>query len=155
MTLLLLSLLIGIVAGLRAMTPLAAICWGAYFGWLHFTGTSLGFIGQKVTVIIFTVLAIGEIFNDKLPKTPARTAIPALIARVVSGACSAAALAVSVGSGLGGPIIAGIIGALIGTYGGYNVRHSLVTKANLPDFAVAFVEDLIAIAGGLLIVSRL
>jgi|SRR5579862_3004245 len=155
MTLLLLCLLIGVVAGLRAMTPLAAVCWGAYLGWLHFAGTSLGFIDHKVTVIIFTLLAIGEIFNDKLPKTPARTAPPALIARVVSGACSAAALAVSTGGGLIAAAIAGIVGALIGTYGGYHIRHALVTKANLPDFAVALVEDIIAIGGGLLIVSRL
>jgi uncharacterized membrane protein len=155
MTLLLLCLLIGMVAGLRALTPLAAICWGAYLGWLHFAGTSLGFINHTVTLVIFTVLAIGEIFNDKLPKTPARTAIPSLITRILSGACSAAALAVSTGSGLAAPIIAGIVGALVGTYGGYNARHSLVAKAKLPDFAVALVEDVIAIAGGLLIVSRL
>jgi len=58
MILLLLCLLIGIVAGLRAMTPLAAICWGAYLGWLHFAGTSLGFVDHKVTVIVFTLLAI-------------------------------------------------------------------------------------------------
>jgi hypothetical protein len=36
-----------------------------------------------------------------------------------------------------GPILAGIVRALIGTYGGSNVRHSLVTKTKLPDFAVA------------------
>jgi uncharacterized membrane protein len=155
MTLLLLCLLIGVVAGLRALTPLAAICWGAYLGWLHFAGTSLGFINHTVTLVIFTVLAIGEIFNDKLPKTPARTAIPSLITRILSGACSAAALVVSAGSGLAGPIIAGIVGAFIGTYGGYYIRHSLVTKAKVPDFAVALVEDVVAIAGGLLIVSRL
>ena len=155
MTLLLLCLLLGIIAGLRALTPLAAVCWGAYLGWLHFAGTSLGFINHTLTLVIFTVLAIGEIFNDKLPKTPARTAIPSLITRILSGGCSAAALAVSAGSGLIGPIIAGVVGAVIGTYGGYNIRRSLVTKANLPDFAVAFVEDVIAIVGGLLVVSRL
>ena len=155
MTLLLLCLVLGVVAGLRALTPLAAICWGAYLGWLHFAGTSLGFINHTVTVVIFTVLAIGEIFNDKLPKTPARTAIPSLITRILSGACSAAALAVSTGSGLIGAIIAGSLGAVLGTYGGYNIRHSLVIKSNLPDFAVAFVEDVIAIVGALLVVSRL
>jgi len=96
-----------------------------------------------------------RIFNDKLPKTPARTAIPSLITRILSGACSAAALAVSTGSGLIGAIIAGSLGAVLGTYGGYNIRHSLVIKSNLPDFAVAFVEDVIAIVGALLVVSRL
>jgi len=155
MTLLLLCLLIGVVAGLRALTPLAAVCWGAHLGWLHFAGTSLSFIDHTVTLLIFTVLAIGEIFNDKLPKTPARTAIPSLITRILSGSCCAGALAISAGSSLIGPILAGIVGALIGTYGGYNVRRALVTKSKLPDFAVALPEDLIAIVGGLLIVSPL
>ena len=156
MTLLLLCLLIGVVAGLRALTPLAAICWGAYLGWLHYADTSLSFIDHKVTLLIFTTLAIGEIFNDKLPKTPARTAIPSLVTRILSGACSAAALAIGAGSGgLIGSILAGVVGALLGTYGGYHLRHALVTKSRLPDFAVALPEDLIAIVGGLLIVSRL
>jgi len=155
MTLLLLCLLIGVVGGLRAVTPLAAVCWGAYLGWLHFAGTGLSFIDHKATLLIFTLLAIGEIFNDKLPKTPPRTAIPALIARLLSGACCAAALAVSARSGFVGPVVAGMIGALIGTYGGYNTRHSLVTKARFMDFPVALLEDAIAIGGGLLVVSHL
>jgi uncharacterized membrane protein len=155
MTLLLLCLLLGIIAGLRALTPLAAVCWGAYLGWLHFAGTGLSFIDHKVTLVIFTLLAIGEIFNDKLPKTPARTAIPSLIIRILSGACSSAALAVSAGTGLTGAVIAGSLGAVLGTYGGYNIRHSLVTKANIPDFAVAFVEDIVAIIGALSVVSHL
>ncbi len=155
MTLLLLCFLIGVIAGLRALTPPAAVCWGAYLGWLHFSGTSLGFIDHIVTLVIFTLLALGEIVNDKLPKTPARTSIQGIIPRVLFGACSAAALAVSAGGGLIVAAILGVIGALAGTFGGYNVRHALVTKANFPDLGVALVEDLVAIGGGLLIVSRL
>jgi uncharacterized membrane protein len=52
-------------------------------------------------------------------------------------------------------VIAGVIGALVGTFGGYNVRHALVTRGHLPDFAVALVEDAVAVGGGLLIVSHL
>ena len=155
MPLLLLCFLIGVVAGLRALTPLAAVCWGAYFGWLHFAGTPLAFVDHRITLVIFTVLAVGEIVNDKLPKTPARTSIMQLIPRILFGSCSGAALAVSAGAGLAFAMIAGAIGALAGTYGGYNIRHALVTRANLPGFAVALAEDLIAVACALLIVSRL
>jgi uncharacterized membrane protein len=155
MTLLLLCFLIGVIAGLRALTPSAVVCWSAYFGWLHFAGTGFSFIDHTVTLVIFTLLALGEIVNDKLPKTPARTSIPGIIPRILFGAGSAAALAVSAGGGLVVAIILGIIGALAGTFGGYNIRHALVTKANLPDLPVALVEDLIAIGGGLFIVSRL
>ena len=65
------------------------------------------------------------------------------------------ALAISAG---GSPIVSaivGVIGALVGTFGGYHIRHALVMRAHLPDFAVALAEDFIAIAGGLLIVSHL
>jgi uncharacterized membrane protein len=155
MTLLLLCFLIGVIGGLRALTPPAVVCWGAYLGWLHFAGTPLGFIDHTVTLVIFTLLALGEIVNDKLPKTPARTSIPQLIPRALLGACAAAALAVSAGGGVVVAAILGIVGSLAGAFGGYNVRHAIVTKANLPDLPVALVEDLIAIGGGLLIVSRL
>lgn len=104
---------------------------------------------------IFTVLAILELVNDKNPKTPSRTAPSGLIPRILLGASCGAALVVS--SGGAGAVVGGlmgIVGALVGTYAGYHVRHALVTKANLPDFAVALVEDAIAIAGGLLIVAH-
>ena len=86
---------------------------------------------------------------------PARTSGPGLIARIVMGAFCGTALAVSAGGNLILAGVIGIIGALVGTFTGYNIRHALVTRAHLPDFAVALVEDVIAIAGGLLIVSHL
>ena len=39
MTIHLLALLIGFVAGLRALTAPAAISWAAHFGWLQLSGT--------------------------------------------------------------------------------------------------------------------
>jgi uncharacterized membrane protein len=154
-TIFLFCFLLGGVAGLRSLTAPAALCWGAYLGWLHFAGTRLAFIDRTATLIIFTLLAIFELINDKLPKTPARTAAPGLIARIVLGAFCGSALSVSTGGSLIVAAVVGIVGALVGTFGGYNVRHALVTRAHLPDFAVALVEDVIAIAGGLLIVSHL
>ena len=155
MTVILFCFLLGCVAGLRSLTAPAVVCWGAHLGWLQFAGTRLAFIGHMTTLIVFTLLALGELTADKLPKTPARTAAPGLIARVVMGAFCGSAIAVSAGGGLIVAAVIGIIGALLGTFGGYNVRHALVTRAHLPDFAVALVEDIIAIGGGLLIVSHL
>jgi len=71
------------------------------------------------------------------------------------GAVCAAALAVSTGGSLAIAAMAGVLGALLGTFGGYNIRHSLVVKVHLPDLAVALVEDVIAVAGSLVIVSHL
>ena len=86
LTLLLLCLLLGCVAGLRSLTPPAAVCWGAHMGWLHLGGTKLAFLGHPAALIIFTLLALFELVNDKLPKTPARTALPGLSARILTGA---------------------------------------------------------------------
>jgi uncharacterized membrane protein len=155
LTLLLLCLLLGCVAGLRSLTPPAAVCWGAHMGWLHLGGTKFAFLGHPAALIIFTLLALFELVNDKLPNTPARTALPGLSARMLTGAFGGAALAVSAGGSVVIAALVGIIGALAGTFGGYNLRHALVSRAHLPDLAVALVEDGIAVAGGLLIVSHL
>ena len=155
LTLFLSCFLLGCVTGLRSLTAPAAVCWGAYLGWLHLDGTRLAFMGRSAALIVFTLLALFELINDKLPKTPTRTALPGLSARVLMGAFCGSALAVSAGGSLIGAAISGIVGALAGTFGGYNLRHSLVTKKHLPDLPVALVEDVIAIAGGFLIVFHL
>jgi uncharacterized membrane protein len=51
--------------------------------------------------------------------------------------------------------IVGITGALVGTFAGYRIRRDLVLRAHLTDFAVAIAEDMIAVAGSLLIVSHI
>jgi len=152
---LLFCFLIGCAVGLRSLTAPAAICWGAHLGWLHFGGTKLAFIGHRATLILFTLLALVELVSDKLPKTPARTKGLGLIARILFGAFCGAALAVSAGGNILLAAVIGIAGALAGTFGGYNLRHALVVKTHLPDFAVALAEDAVAIVGSLLIVSHL
>jgi uncharacterized membrane protein len=47
-----------------------------------------------------------------------------------------------------------MVGAAIGTFAGYHMRHALVTQVKLSDFPVAVMEDLLAIAGGLFLVSH-
>ena len=131
------------------------MCWAAHLGWLHFAGTKLAFIVHPATLSVFTLLAVVELTTDKLPKTPARTAPPGLVARIVFGGLCGVALATSAGESLIVAATAGVIGALVGTFAGYNIRHALVTRAHLSDFAVTLAEDVIAIAGGLLIVSHL
>ena len=78
-----LAFLIGVVAGLRSMTAPAAVSWGARLGWLHVENTWLAFLGSAITPYILSVLAIGELINDKLPKTPSRKAPVPFAARVV------------------------------------------------------------------------
>src|SRR5881394_3930645 len=136
---------IGVVAGLRSLMAPAVVAWAAHLGWLHLQGTSLSFMGSKAAVIIFSLLAIGELIADKLPWVPKRTTIAPLLARIVTGGLSAACLCASANQSLGIGAGLGAVGAVIGAFGGYNVRKHLVNQFKLPDLIIALLEDLIAI----------
>ena len=153
-TLVLLAFFLGAVAGLRTMMAPALVCWGAHFGWLSLAHTPLAFLASPISLGIFSLLAIGELIGDKLPKTPSRLDVFPLIARSISGALSGAALAATAGATLAVGAVAGIAGALAGAFAGYSVRRALTARAGLPDLPVALLEDLVAIGGGLFIVSR-
>ena len=149
-----LAFAIGVIAGLRTFTAPAVVCWAAHLGWINLHGSHLAFLGSIITVVILTLLAIFELVNDKLPKTPNRTTPGPLGARIVMGGLSRATLAIAGGQGaLLGAILA-IVGAVAGAFGGYQVRHQIVTQLKVNDIIVALTEDLIAIGGGLLIVTR-
>jgi uncharacterized membrane protein len=150
-----LSFGIGFVAGLRALTAVAAVAWAAHLGWLNLAGSPLAFMGSVWSVAIFSLLAVIELITDQLRSTPARTVPPALIARMLSGALSGASIGAAGGAMLALGALLGIIGAIVGTFGGYQARVGLVRSLRVPDFAIAIPEDLIAIGLGLLLVSRL
>jgi uncharacterized membrane protein len=139
----LLAFLIGVVAGLRAMTAPALVSWAARLGWLKLEGTPLAFFGAAATPWIFTVAALAEIVNDKLPKTGSRKAPPAFLARIVMGALSGAAIGASRGA-LAAGLVAGAVGAVAGTLGGYEFRARLARAAGR-DLPIALLEDAIAI----------
>jgi uncharacterized membrane protein len=149
----LLAFLIGVIAGLRAMTAPAVVSWAARLGWLHVENTWLAFLGSVAAPYIFTVLAIGELITDKLPKTPSRKAPPGFIARIVTGGLSGAAIGATSASWIVG-LAAGVIGAVVGTLGGYEFRSRLVKATGGKDVPIALLEDVITIGGAFLIVSR-
>jgi uncharacterized membrane protein len=151
MSILILAFLIGVIAGLRALTAPAVVSWAAHLRWISVLGTPLAFLGSAITVGILSLGALGEIFNDKRPTTPSRKIPPQFITRVVMGAFSGAALGLS-HQALGLGLVAGALGAVAGTLGGAFVRGALA-KAFGNDLPAALLEDAIAIGGGLLIVS--
>ncbi|TPI86642.1 DUF4126 domain-containing protein [Mesorhizobium sp. B2-8-9] len=146
-----LALLIGVIAGLRAMTAPAAVAWGSYLGWLPVTGTWASFMGHWITVGIFTILAIVELVADQLPSTPSRKVPPQFGTRIVVGAFCGAVIGATAGATIGG-LVAGAIGAVIGTLGGAEVRGRLAAAFG-KDQPAAFIEDAVAIIGGLLVVA--
>ena len=150
-----LALGIGVIAGLRALTAPATVSWAAHLGWIQVGGTHFSFMSSIIAVVILTLAAIAEIVNDKLPKTPPRTALPSLIIRMLMGAFAAATLTAGLGGSVEMGALLGLIGAVIGTYGGYFGRTGVVRALHSPDWPVALAEDAIAICGGLFLASRL
>lgn len=148
--LIILSLLMGIVVGLRAMIGPAAISWGAYLGLFDISQSSLSFMGSIWAVAIFTVLAIVELITDQLPSTPSRKVPMQFAARIIMGALSGATIA-SAGGMLFLGMCAGVIGAVIGTFGGAGGRTYLANRLGR-DLPAALTEDGVAIALALLIV---
>lgn len=145
---------IGVVAGLRSITAPAVVSCAARLGWLHLEQTPLAFLGYTATPYIASVLALGELVADKLPKMPSRKQPAPFIARIVMGALSGAALTAGAGqSALTGAVV-GALGGVAGTLGGYEVRTGLVRALKVPDFVVALLEDAVAVGGGLFLVSR-
>jgi uncharacterized membrane protein len=149
MSVYLLALLIGIVAGLRAMTAPALVSWAAYLGWLNLNGTWLAFLGNAWTHWILTLFALGELVTDQLPSTPSRKVPVQFATRIVTGGLSGAAIGAGSGALVGG-LLAGIAGAVIGTLGGSAFRGRLAAAFG-SDRPAAIIEDVVAIGGALLI----
>ncbi|MET0749043.1 MAG: DUF4126 domain-containing protein [Rhizobium sp.] len=147
------ALLIGVIAGLRALTAPAVVSWGAALGWLDLSQTPLAFMGYRWTPFVFSLLALLELVTDQLPSTPSRKVPPQFGARLVMGALAGATLGASGGALIAG-LVAGLVGAAIGTFGGAALRGKLALSFG-KDRPAAIIEDIIAIGGGLLIVAYL
>ena len=152
MSLYILAFLIGVIAGLRAMTAPAAVSWAARLGWLHLENTWLAFLGFAATPYVFSLLALGELITDQLPSTPSRKVPMQFGTRIFVGALCGAALGAPSDALIGG-LIAGVLGAIAGTLGGAEFRSRLA-KAFGKDLPAGLLEDAIAIGGAFLIVSR-
>ena len=152
-TVLLLAVLIGIIAGLRAMTAPAAVSWAARLGWLNLAPTALAFLGYAFTPWIFTALALVELVTDQLPTTPSRTVPVQFGTRILTGGLSGGAIGAAHGQLVLG-VVGGVVGAVIGTLGGRAVRGRLAASFGR-DLPAALIEDAVAIGGAFLIMAAL
>src|SRR5882672_12362135 len=105
MTVYLFALLLGIVAGLRAMTAPALVSWAAHLGQLDLSGTWFAFLDNILARWILTIFALVELVTDQLPSTPSRTVPVQFGARIVTGAISGAAI----GAGSNGALLGGLV----------------------------------------------
>jgi uncharacterized membrane protein len=143
MSILISAFVLGVACGLRAVVGLAAVSWAASSQQLPLQGTWLSFLGSRVTPYITSVLALGEMINDKLPKTPSRLVPPQFGARVVMGALTGTAIGLSHGQLVMG-VLSGVFGSVVGTLAGSRGR-SLAARLFGRDLPAALLEDVIAV----------
>jgi uncharacterized membrane protein len=146
---------LGFAAGLRSLTPPAVVAWAAHLGWLNLNNSPLAFMGSVITVVIFSILALFELFLDLQPSTPKRTAPVPLGARIfMGGLCGACVYWVGSNQGLIMGAILGAIGGIIGAFAGYEIRRRLVAALKIKDIFVALLEDLVTIGLACFFVTR-
>ena len=145
---------IGFVAGLRSLTPPAVVAWAAHLGWLNLRDSPLAFMGSIVAVVIFSLLALFELFADLQPSTPKRTAPVPLVARILMGALCGACLCAANNQSLIIGAILGAVGGIIGAFAGYEIRRRLVAALNIKDIFIALLEDLVTIGLACFFVAR-
>ncbi|MGX9792149.1 DUF4126 family protein [Mycobacterium sp. MMS18-G62] len=145
-----LALLIGVIAGLRALTAPAVVAWGATLGWIDVDGKWSEWVAHPITVTVLTIFLVIELVTDQLPKTPSRKTTPQFTTRLIMGAFAGAVVGSAthhtfVGMG------AGVIGAVLGTLGGAEARQRLTAANGGRDRPGALIEDVVAVGGGFLI----
>ena len=145
---------IGFTAGLRSLSPPAVVAWAAYLGWLNLSNSPLAFMGSIIAVVIFSLLALFELFADLQPSTPKRTAPVPLVARILMGGLCGACLCVATHQSLVIGAILGAVGGIIGAFAGYEIRRKLVATLNIKDLFIALLEDLVTIGLACFFVSR-
>ena len=143
MSVLISAFVLGVVCGLRSMVGLAAASWAARGHQVPLEGTWLAFLGFRFTPYITSLFAVGEIANDKLPKTPSRLVPPQFAGRVVMGALTGSAIGLSQQRFVIGAL-SGIIGSVVGTLAGSKAR-AFTAKIFRRDLPAALLEDVTAI----------
>lgn len=87
------SVLMGAVAGMRAMTPLATVANAACNGSLPAGNGAPPLLGSRLASAGAKLLAAGELAGDKMDSAPDRIVMAGMVARIATGAIAGMALA--------------------------------------------------------------
>jgi uncharacterized membrane protein len=151
---LVLAFCIGVVAGLRSLTPPAVVAWAAHLGHVNLLSTRLAWMASLAAVIVFTLLALGELVADKLPRTPNRIAPWSLLFRAYAGGLCGATIALAMHFRAVTGVELAVIGSFVGAFSGFQIRFRLTHEFHLPALPVALAEDAVAICAAIYILSR-
>ena len=136
------SILIGLPAGARALTPLAAVSDAARRGALPKDNGAPAWLGSPFVELGLVTLAAGELWGDKLPSAPDRIVPAGVAARVVSAGLAGAALAPRRRAGLGA--VLGASTAVASAYVTFALRRRAIRRFG--QTRTGLVEDGLALA---------
>jgi uncharacterized membrane protein len=143
------SFLMGLVAGQRAMTPLATVSVAAAYDLLPEDNGAPRLLSHPVVVTGAVALAIAELAGDKQKSAPDRTVPIGLAARFITSAIAGAALSPYrdrwVGAAAGGTT------AVLASYPGWKARVSAIEQHG--QTTTGLVEDAVVVAGAAAIVG--
>ena len=142
------SILIGLVAGQRAMTPLALVAGAARRGTLPADAPDL--LRHPAVAAGAIALAAAEMAGDKMPSAPNRTVAVGLLARATTAGFAGAALAPK-GERRSAAALA-MATAVASSYLGLALR--LRAMRRFGQTSTGFAEDAALVAGGLAVVGR-
>lgn len=141
------SILMGAVAGMRAMTPLAAVTNAARTGTLPADNGAPALLSNPLASAGMLALAGGELLGDKMKTAPDRIVPAGMVARVATGMIAGAALAPHRQRGIGALLGAGTAVGM--AYLTFNLRIRAIARyGQTPTGAV---EDAIAVGSAALI----
>ncbi|UYY58801.1 DUF4126 domain-containing protein [Sphingomonas sp. S2-65] len=136
------SILIGLVAGARSMTPLAVVANAARTGTLPQDNGAPRFLANPLVSLGATALATYELIGDKQKSAPDRIIPPAVIIRSMNAAFAGMALAPR-NERFPAAAVAGAT-AVLASYATFAARMVAMRKGS--QFVTGVVEDAIAVS---------
>lgn len=141
------SILMGVIGGMRAMTPLAAVTNAARSGMLPADNGAPRILSNPLASAGMLALAGGELLGDKMKSAPDRIVPAGMIARVATGLIAGAALAPRRQRGIGALLGAGT--AIGAAYLTFHLRMRAIDRYG--QTSTGAVEDAIAVGAAALI----
>jgi uncharacterized membrane protein len=134
------------------MTALAAMAWAVRRGRIRMGPDPFIWVLSAGTSKKIAQLAISELIVDKLPFTPSRLRPKPLALRIVTGTiCGVAVYGSRAKRNFSDGAVLGALGAVAGALTAHQVRKRV--SREIPDFAVALLEDAVALGGSALLVT--
>lgn len=134
------AVLLGAVAGMRSMAPLAAVSRRLSQGAVEAEGVAQRALARPQVARALTLAAAGELVADKMPFIPARIDPLPLAGRIVSGGLAAWAATSRARGSRAGAALVGACAAAATTFLAYHLRVSL-DREGAPALLVALAED--------------